>query len=336
MRFSLALVAIVALALLTERALAQTIDELVPDFSPQEQADLGRAFGTYASAITVFTGRNAASSGNFSFDDDGGDISIVHIPVSTTFGEEGDRLRLNLRGAFGRFEARTSVYDFFNLSEELRAEDPEVYGEVVNAPDFRKDWANSLSIGAGVVYEPLEGLQITPSFDLIWTHVKRRFDYNNLVSGIVGLKYDRDLFNLSTESITYSPSLEISYQIILACGYSVTPSVTYTHLWTEDLWSKSRFAHFSIDSSVLQGQVTANIPLPFSITSGETDLRPFFKASNLHGAVQNSLEEDSIFDLGTNIAFDVSSDYIDELIVGAAYITASDLEGYRINLEAAW
>lgn len=311
------------------------IDDIVPDFTPQEQSDIGKAFGTYTSAAVVFTGRNSVSSGTLSYDNDIGDISIINIPFSYTFGEKEDPLRWKMRGAVGHLESRISAYGLYEIAEELRQTDPELFN-FPNQPDFRKDSATSLSLGGGIIYEPVEGLEITPSFDFIWTHVKRRFDYNNFISALIGIKYDRELFNNSTESITYSPSLGIAYTWDIGSGYSITPSVLYTHLWSEDLWSKSSFAHFSIDSGILQGELKAEIPLPISGPSGDTELHPFFKASNIHGAAHTSLEEDMVYDVGANIAMKSESEYLSEIRVGLAYITASDFDGYRINLEGDW
>ena len=325
-----------SLTIFSTSALAQLdIDELIPDFTPEEASNIGQAFGTFTSATAVFTGRNAVATGNFSFDNDGGDFSVMNIPLTYISGEKGDTLRWQVRGALGRFESRSSITSFFELSEQLRELEPEIF-DFPNRPDFRKDESTSLSLGTGVVYSPIAGLEISPAFDFIWTHVRREFDYNNLVSNLLALKFDREVFNNSTESITYSPSLGISYKIDLGCGYSVTPSALYTHLWTEDIWSKSTFAKFSIDSGVFQGQLVGNIPLPFVVISGETDLRPFAKVTNLHGAVKSALEEDTIFDFGADIAFDLEDASVKEVSIGAAYVTASSFDGYRLNVSAEW
>jgi hypothetical protein len=328
---SLAIASLLALSV-SNSAIAQTIDDILPDFTPEEAAEISKNFGTYTSAVAVFTGRNAASTGNFSFDNDGGDFSVTSIPITHTFGEESDVSRFRIRGGVGQFDSRISNTDFSDIYSEIESELPEEFQGLENLPDFQKDSATSLTLGGSWVYQPISGLTIEPAFDLIWTHVKRKYDTNNFVSQLVAIKFDRDIFNNSTESISYSPSLGVDYKIDLCNGYSLTPSVRYTHLWSEELWSKSQFGKFSIDSGILQTGLEANMPLGFTTFGSETSLQPFAMWTNLNNAVEEALDEDNLYDFGANFAFAVNNSWLNQLSLGAAYITASDFSGYRLNL----
>jgi hypothetical protein len=308
---------------------AQTIDDIIPDFTPEEASEISKEFGTYTSAVAVFTGRNSASSGNFTFDDNGPEIAITNVPFSYTFGEENDQTRFRLRGSLGQLERRAENPTF----SDIQNEEPELEG-LPNGADFEKDTATSLTLGTSALITPVKGLTIEPAFDLVWTHVKRRYDYNNFVSALLAQKFDRDVFNNSTESITYSPSLAVNYVVDLGCGYTLNPGVTYTHLWSEDLWSKSQFGNFAIDSGVLQSRLGSNIPLPFQAFGKDTSVRPFAVMTNLYGAVEDSLEEDTMYEFGSDVAFAVNNSWFSDLTVGAAYITASNFDGYRFSIGA--
>jgi hypothetical protein len=275
------------------------------------------------------------ATGSFSFDNDGGDFSVLNIPLTYTFGAAEDQQRIQLRAAFGHLSARGSNTAFLEIAEEAEAEYPEIF-DFDNQADFLKDEATSLSLGAGIIFQPIANLKIQPSFDLTWTHVRREFDYNNFVSALIGLKYDREIFNNSTESISYSPSLSTSYKIDLGGGYWITPSILYTHIWTEDLWSKSTYAKFSIDSGVLQTQLMANIPLPFTIVGQPTNLRPSVRVTDLHGGVRHSLEETTFFDFGLELASAVDSPYLSEIALGVSYVSGDSFDGSRTSLAIEW
>ena len=180
--------------------------------------------------------------------------------------------------------------------------------------------------------EPAKGLTIEPAFDVIWTHIKTRWDYHNLISSFLGLKFDRDLFNTSSEAITYAPSIRGEYEIEVANGYFLIPGVTYTHLWSYDLWSKSQFSDFSIDSGVLQSRLGASIPLSSETFGRKVDLRPFVVRTDLYRAVRDSLRENLLWDFGADVAFQIKESWISEVRLGGAYIHASAFDGYRVNL----
>lgn len=312
---------------------AQSIDDLVPDLTTEERKEISKAFGQYASATTIFTGRNAASTGNFSFDDNGGDFSVANIPYSVRTGEETDEIRLEGRVAVGQFEGRSSIEDFSEITSEIEDSLPPEFQGENNRPDFRKDLATTLTVGTGVVFQPVKGLRITPGFDVLWTHVKRRFDYNNFASALIGVKYDRDVFNYSTEAISYSPNINIAYNIDLGDQYSVTPLATYTHIWSQDLWSKSSLADFSINSGVLHTGISGNIPLPCTSFGYDVALQPAIRRTTLYKGARAALGDDAIWDLGTDFVFDLGEEgTLKAFRLGAAYLTADVLTGYRINV----
>jgi hypothetical protein len=318
--------------------LAQTlsVEEIIPEFTPAEESGLRRAFAQFTSANVVFTERNAASSGNFAFDRGDTDISVLHVPLTHTFGTKGDSQRLQIRAALGYLKSTGSSTALYDLSEQLELEDPSLFS-FENQPDFENNESTSLSLGLGLVLEPIQGLQITPALDAVWTHVRREFDANNLVSKLVATRYDRDIFNNSTEAISYSPSLLVSYQIPVTDWLKLKPSVMYTHIWSEDLWSKSRYGRFSIDSGVIQAGIAATLPLPFELLAGSgAFLRPNLQLTDLHGAVTKSVGTNTFVEYGIELGTSLQDQIISEISLGFTYVNAKNFDGSRLSLAIEW
>jgi hypothetical protein len=313
-------------------------ESLVPDFSAQQRAELTNSFGVYTNALSIFTGLDAASTGSFRFkgneQEAGTDLEIVRLPFSYSFGEQGDRLRPVVRGVVGYFKSTSTVRGFSEVLKESASELPEEINALPNQADFSKDTATSVSLGGGLKVAPIDGLSVTPGFDLIWTHLKRKFDYNNFLSSLLGSKFDRELFNTSVEAISYVPSLRVAYDWNLFDGMAVTTSSDYSHVWTYDLWSKSSLGDFHTDSGVWRNTLEAQIETPLTLADLPVGVHPFIVRTDVSKAAHDSLGFSYLHDLGADITLDVSSrsTWIERLKLGAAYIFAHDFSGYRVGL----
>ncbi len=336
----LLLVFAISLAFPPSYVFAQDINDIIPDFTEEERKDLSRSFGVYTSASTVFTGLNSVSGGSFTFEGAEGEkdseLVVYRLPVSYTFGNEGDLARVMLRGVVGHFEGTSSLYDFSNTLTELAPQLPDEINAIPNNPDFIREEATSVSGGLGVQLEPLEGLTITPAFDLIWTHIRREFDYNNLLSAIYGAKFDREVFNTSLEAISYVPSLRVGYKAACGDSFTVIPSVEYAHLWTYDLWGKTSLADFSTNSGVLRTTLEAQVATPWELGGLALGLHPYIVRTDVSQAAHEGLGFSYFHDLGLDFTFDTGSAGwpVAQLRFGGAYIFAEDFHGYRIGVTA--
>lgn len=317
-----------------------SIDDIVPDLTEEQQAGLGKSFGLYTNALTVFTGLNSISSGSFTLEGDNqgeedAEISIFRIPGSYSFGEAGDLFRPQIRGVFGSFSSNHSVSLF---SDALRAESanlPDEINAIPNDPDFVREEAVSVSAGAGVDIEPLEGLVITPAFDFIWTHYKQKFDYHNFLSALIGVKYDRDIFNTSIDALSYAPSARVSYAWKLCDSTVITPAVDYTHVWTYDNWSKSRYADFETNSGVLRTSVEAQVNTDWKVGGLPLGFHPYFVRTDVSQAAHESLGFSYFHDLGLDLTFDVQDhiSWIHRVRVGGGYLfSPNHMHGYRLGV----
>ena len=313
------------------------INDLIPDFSPEEQQGLAKNFGLFTSAVSIFTGLNTISAGSFKFDGAPGErdtsLNTYRIPYTYTFGEDKDTLRPYLSIIAGHFEMRSTNSDYSNVLKENPSEFPDFINALPNNPDFVKTDASSLSAGFGFGYHPTEALAITPGMDFIWTHIKRRYDYNNFLSALLGQKYDRDLFNTSVEAIAYAPSIKVAYKFGDDSCFSFTPSTQFTYLSSYDLWSKSRFASFSSDATVLFTSLDFKVPTDWTAFGTPVAFNPFFNRTDLGLAAQDGTGLWYFHDVGANFTFDLKEKkaFLKSLRLGASYSFGDSFSGYRIG-----
>jgi hypothetical protein len=313
-----------------------SIDDIIPDFSPEQQSALSKEFGLFTSAVTVFTGLNSVSGGNFTFDSPRGrdtTLDTFRIPYTHTYGNEKDTWRPFVNVIAAQSNLRQSNSDYSDVLKEEALNLPDEINALPNNPDFVKTDSSSLSLGGGATYQPTEELSITSSMDFIWTHIKRRYDYNNFLSALIGQKYDRDLFNTSLEAIAYAPSIKVAYRIGCEEDFNVTPSAHFTYLSSYDMWSKSRYSDFSSDSTVLFTSLDLKIPTPVTAFGASMKVNPFINRTDLGLAAQNGVGLWYFYDVGTNVTFDLKgkSDWISSLRLGASYSFGDDFSGYRIG-----
>jgi hypothetical protein len=171
------------------------------------------------------------------------------------------------------------------------------------------------------------------AFDTVWTHLRRMFDFNNTISKEIGAKYDRDLFNNSTEALSYSPSLALEYKVNFD-GFIVRPAVRYAHFWTESLWSKSAFGDFNANYGVLQPELNVDIPLVVAET--EVTLRPHVKATTLYGDARTAVDDETFIDYGLGFAKRFSSLDDGELFLGFSILKGNSFDGGRLDFNVTW
>jgi hypothetical protein len=317
------------------QTLKQTADTL-PELSTEERAALGELFGTYSSATATFTGLDSISSGRVSVDP--GDVrekaklSIVRLPYTHYFGEKGDTIRGVGKFVLGHFEGTADDHTF---SDELK----NIYRAQGLAPgdikaDVSHDEATSLTLGAGIAFTPTKGLTIVPAFDMIWTHIRRMWDYNNDLSKLFIQQYDRELFNTSLEALSYTPSLKAGYEIPVTETATVTPSLKYAHLWSYDMWSKSTLADFSVSAGVFQSTVESSIKTPLCFLSLPMGVHPFITRTDLSGAALDGLGVKTFYDLGADLVFDTTeaNSFFKEVSIGGSYLFGKNFEGFRVGL----
>jgi hypothetical protein len=271
--------------------------------------------------VTIFTTQNTASSGALTLDSNGqGDsdqeIDILKVPISYTFGQEGEEFRPHVRGVIGNFQSSYSPAS-------------QVPG---GTADYSELDATTVGASGGMTWSPIEQLKITPLFELAWTRLDRNYDFNNTYSQTNFKPFDRDAFNTSVDVLTYSPSLEADYT--LKDGEtSYTPKIRYAHLFNDSVSSDSSVIDVNQDSGLLQTFFEVNTPLGYSLFCHELGLRPFIIRTDIFGAAKDARGPNYFHELGLHLTFNRGSEYtIKGFSLGASYIVGHDLTGYRLGI----
>ena len=272
-------------------------------------------------AVTIFTTQNTASSGALTLDSSGAgdtdrEIDILKLPISYTFGEEGEEFRPHVRGVIGNFQSSYSPAS-------------QVAGATA---DYSKLDATTVGASGGMTWSPIEQLKITPLFELAWTRLDRNYDFNNSYSQTNFKPFDREAFNTSVDVLTYSPSLEAEYT--LKDGEtSYTPKIRYAHLFNDSVSSDSSIIDVNGDSGLLQTFLEVNTPLGYSLYCHELGLRPFLVRTDVFGEAKDAEGPNYFHELGVHLTFNRGSEYtIKGFSFGASYIVGHDLTGYRLGI----
>lgn len=271
--------------------------------------------------VTIFTSQDTASSGTFSFDSDDSDasdadIEILKIPARFTFGEESDVLRPQVRGVFGNLESKRSI----------------TTGGPGTVDDFSRLEVLTFGTAGGVVYNPWKELRVTPLVGIAYSHLKRRYDYNNSYSQTNLLPYDREAFNTSVDVLTYSPTIEVDYTFRDGAATFI-PKIRYTYLYNDSVSSKSSVIDIESDSSMLQSFFDAEMPLGCSVFGQDLGVHPFIVRTDLFGTAKDARGPNYFYELGADLLItEADRKLLSGFSVGASYIWGEDFSGYRIGL----
>lgn len=298
-----------------------TEDAAFEPLPPETTRAFNRSVEEAVNAITLFTSQNSISAGAFKLDGQDGynsEFTVTRLPLSYMYGEAGDTFRPIVRGVVG-------VYNSANTSPT---------GVFVNETnDFSRLYAWSFNGGIGLQSELASGLTLTPYFDLAYSHLKRKYDFNNSLSQTFLINYDRDVFNTSLDVLTYAPSLQLAYE--MKCSTTdLKISTKYVHLFNDSFASKSSIINVSSDSGELQTTVEATHPLGASVYGMDLAVHPFVVRSDVYGDARKGVGLSYFHEYGVDLLFDVSrhTSIVKSLSFGSSYTSGESLHGWRLGL----
>jgi hypothetical protein len=286
--------------------------------SPQEFND---RVNEVVNGVTIFTSQDTASSGVFSFESDAPgvtdtDIDLIKIPLTHTFGDEEDVLRPQVRGVLGSLESKRSI----------------ATGGPGTIDDFSRLEVLTAGISGGFVYRAWRELRITPLIGAAYSHIKRRYDYNNSFSQTNLMPFDREAFNTSVDVMTYSPSVEVDYTF-RSGETTLIPKMRYAHLFNDSVSSESSVIDVSSDSGMLQSFIDIETPLGYSLFGQALGLHPFLVRTDVFGSAKEARGPNYFHEVGADLTFkDSSRKILEGFSVGASYIFGDDFSGYRIGV----
>lgn len=271
--------------------------------------------------VTIFTSQDTASSGVFSFDSDAAgvgdtDIDLIKIPLTHTFGDNEDILRPQVRGVLGSLESKRSV----------------ATGGPGTVDDFSRLEVLTAGLSGGFVYRAWKELRVTPLIGAAYSHIKRRYDYNNVFSQTNLLPFDREAFNTSVDVMTYSPTLEVDYTFRNG-ETTFIPKMRYAHLFNDSVSSKSSVIDVNSDSGMLQSFIDIETPLGYSVFGQALGLHPFIVRTDVFGSAKEARGPNYFHEIGADLTFkDSTRTILQGFSLGASYIFGDNFSGYRIGI----
>jgi hypothetical protein len=271
--------------------------------------------------VTIFTSQDTASSGVFSFESDAPgvgdtDIDLIKVPLTHTFGNEEDVIRPQVRGVLGSLESKRSI----------------ATGGPGTIDDFSRLEVLTAGLSGGFVYRAWKELRITPLIGAAYSHIKRRYDYNNSFSQTNLLPFDREAFNTSVDVMTYSPSVEVDYTF-RSGETTLIPKMRYAHLFNDSVSSKSSVIDVSSDSGMLQSFIDIETPLGYSLYGQALGLHPFIVRTDVFGSAKEARGPNYFHEVGADLTFkDSTRKLFEGFSLGASYIFGDDFSGYRIGV----
>jgi Solitary outer membrane autotransporter beta-barrel domain len=311
-----AILAAIAICFASVTAHAQSGPQLPPELGSQ----VNRIIDQVVNSVLIFTSQASASSGNLTFDGNGEpdiDVEILRFPVEYDFAA-GEAINPFLEGGLG----------FLHLVERI----PPIEGPGQNDFSTVRTWTAGL--GGGVKFSPADKFEITPSFSATYANIRNRYDYNNEISQVLLEPFGKQLFNWRVETITYTPTLKIGYEIPLGRQALLLRS-RYSHLFNDTISTDSPTIDVSSDTGLWQNVIGLEIPLGLC-ADGETSefaIRGLFTRNEIYGSARQGLGLNHFYEATVDLLADVkeSLGVVSEVRFGGSYIWGDDLTGWRLS-----
>jgi Solitary outer membrane autotransporter beta-barrel domain len=270
-------------------------------------------------ANTLFASQESIATGRFTQRKNGQpdkDYTTIRLPGEFALGDMSNTVRLYVQGN-GALLRTTAGYN-----------PPDALGEA----DFTVTSLFALSAGAGALIKISESWTFAAGASLTYSHIKNRYDFNNLYSQTYLQQYESDLFNWVMDVFTYAPSLKLFYQRDM--GFAVLNyQISYTYLLNDTISDDSPSIDVNSSTGLCSNRFDLLIPTDAVIQSSSLFLRPIFQWNNISGNAVAGLGLRDLYEVGADIVAKVldTHSFISTLTVGASYVTGDSFEGYHIG-----
>ncbi len=270
-------------------------------------------------ANTLFATQEAISTGRFTQRQESQpdkDYTTIRLPGELAFGEMGDSVRPFVEGN-GALLRTTAGFN-----------PPDNMGE----GDFTVTSLFAVSAGAGALIKLSDYWTLAPSASLTYSHIKNRYDFNNLYSQTYLQQYESDLFNWIMDVFTYAPSLKLFYQRDLGFGV-LNYQIAYTYLLNDTISDDSPAIDVNSSTGLCSNRVDLLIPTGMTFSASSLYVRPMFQWNNISGNAVGGLGLRDLYEVGADMVGKIldSDSFISNFTVGASYVTGDSFEGYHVG-----
>jgi hypothetical protein len=275
------------------------------------------------SAVTLFTSQDTLSSGIFRFrpsNDSDSEFRVTRLPYAHSFEPLEN----------GMVPEVSVVYGFSKLTQSLQTPDG-----AEGIDDFSRVITHSIGAGGGLKIPALvDGFSIAPRFFFAWSHLKRRYDFNNTLSQSTLKPFDDDLFNTYVDVLVYTPSAELNYEWTMFTDAEFSVHTRYSQLFNDSVRTKSSVIDVSSATGLLQSEIEAMVPTHYSVYGRDIIVHPFIGRSDIYGDARAGLGFGYFHEVGIDLVFTKPNDnsILKDLSVGASYSFGDSFDGWRLGI----
>jgi hypothetical protein len=291
-----------------------------PQLPPELGREVNKIIDEVVNSVLIFSSQASASSGALTFDGNDSpdvEVEIIRVPLEYEFAE-GEAVNPFIEGGLG----------FLHLVEQI----PPAEGTGEN--DFSRVRTWTAALGGGVKFLPAEKLEIIPSFSATYANIRNRYDYNNAFSQIFLEPFGKQLFNWRVETMTYTPSIKVGYEVPVG-RQSIILRSRYSHLFNDSISTDSPTIDVSSDTGLWQNVIGFQAPLGLCADgeSSEFSIRGLFTRNEIYGSARRGLGFDHFYEATVDLLADVkqSVGLVEEVRFGGSYIFGDDLTGWRFS-----
>ena len=295
---------------------------------PQDSSDVAQfvngVINESINANTLFASQEAIATGRFTqrqSSQPDKDYTTIRLPGQYTFGGVDDTVRPVVIGN-GALLRTTAGYNA-----------PDGGGE----SDFTVTSLFAVSAGGGARVRISDSVTLAPTATLTYSHIKNRYDFNNLYSQSYLEQYASELFNWKMDVLTYTPSLRLYYQEDLGfgvCNYQIA----YSYLLNDTISDDSSLIDVNSSTGLTSNRIDILIPTGFAVSDASLFARPMFQWNNISGNAVAGLGLRDLYEVGADVVAKVLNNdtWISTMTVGASYVTGDSFEGYHLGLGATF
>lgn len=275
------------------------------------------------SAVTLFTSQDTLSSGLFKFRSSGegnSEFRVTRLPYSHSFEPLAN----------GMIPEISAVYGYSKLTQS-----PQMHAGAEGIDDFSRVSTHSIGVGGGLKMPALvDGFSVTPRLFFAWSHLKRRYDFNNTYSQATFKPYDDDFFNTYVDVLVYTPSVELNYEWKMCTDATFSAHTRYSELFNDSVSTKSSVIDISSATGLLQSEIEAMLPTHSSVYGRDIKVHPFLGRSDIYGDARAGLGFSYFHEVGVDLVFSKPNDnsIFKDISLGASYSFGDDFDGWRLGI----
>jgi hypothetical protein len=294
--------------------------------TPTQRQQLDEGVGDRVGALTVLASDQSAAGGLYGWRGNEERVDVTKFTWYVEFNED-DPLPLGDTGI--RWSA---VYQGAMGYVEVNTEFPNTF----LAGNHSTTKSLILGMGGGARFYLTEDFSVLPTFQLIYSYTRERFDSKNANGDLVQSASGGEFVDWDVNQLTYSPQAEIRFRHRWG-DWRLTVSSVYSYYQGQPVGSVPDVSAFESESNVWLNKADLEWWTPLFISHYQVRTGVFFQRQDLYGGVVNALLTDFVYAVGMRVVLDVQGylplcEYIG---LGATYFWSNVFQGTSWGIEVS-